>query len=172
MLILARYTGPKPVKRVPLRAAYVVATVSTFVACLTGEPAAAHVDVRPGVVEAGTATELRVELPQLRAGNDPPARLDVAGEGLELLASRLQALVGPESRWTVRVRVAGPPGRRPVVLRAIYADGRSVDVDSVLTVVPAPERGSFPLGAVLAGVGVAAGLAAAALLLARRKAAW
>ncbi len=141
-------------------------------ACLTGEPAAAHVDVRPGVVAAGAATELRVELPQLRAGAAPPTRLDVEGEGVEVLASRLQALVGPESRWTVRLRVAGPPGRRPIVLRARYADGRSVDVDSALTVVPAPERGGFPVLPVLAGLGLAGGLAAAALLLARRRACW
>jgi hypothetical protein len=156
------------VKRCPLRAAYVGATLSTLVACLLAQPAAAHVDVRPGLVTQGQVTELRVELPRLRPG-PPPVGLTVTGAGIDVLATRLQGMKGPETVWTVRVRAEAPPGVVPVVLRATFADGRSVDVPNRLTVVPPAASGSFPRLTVLAGVLGAVGLAVAALLVARRR---
>ena len=44
-----------------------------------------------------------------------------------------------ETAWSVRLRATGATGAVPVVLRAIYPDGRSVEVDQQLTVVPAAE---------------------------------
>ena len=58
----------------------------------------------------------------------------------------------------------------PIVLRAVYADGRSVEVDQSLTVVPASEEEGFPWPAAIVGVLLALAAAAAALLLARRQA--
>jgi hypothetical protein len=126
------------------------------------------VDVRPGIVEQGEVTALRIELPQLRPG-PAPERLEVAGDGLDVLSTRLDELAGAETRWTVRLRATTPPGRLPVALRAVFADGAAVEVDSALTVVPAPEQAPFPVAAAIAGVGLAAGVAFAALFLARRK---
>jgi hypothetical protein len=138
-------------------------------ALLLGQPAAAHVDVRPGVVEQGAVAELRVELPQLREGPGPE-RLVVEGAGIEVLSTGLQERFGPETRWLVRLRAHGPPGRVPIVLRAIFPDGRAVEVDSALTVVPAAADEPFPVAGVIVGVLLAVGFAAAALRLARRKA--
>lgn len=127
-------------------------------------------DVRPGVVEQGAVTEIRVELPQLREG-PAPERLVVEGAGIEVLSTGLQGRAGPETRWLVRLQADAPPGRVPIVLRAVFADGRAVEVDSALTVVPAAADEPFPVAAVIVGVLLAVGFAASALLLlARRKA--
>ena len=134
---------------------------------LSAEPATAHVDIRPGLVELGEVTELHVELPRLRPGA-PPQALVVEGDGLEMLSSRSQGTLGQESLWTVRVRADGEPRAVPIVLRASYADGASVEVDERLTVVPAAES-SFPWAGVLAGSALAVGFAVAALTLARRR---
>ena len=125
-------------------------------------------DVRPGLVTQGRATELRVELPRLRPG-PAPVRLTLEGAGIDVLSARLQGTKGPETVWTVRVRAETPPGVVPIVLRATFADGRSVDVPNRLTVVPPAASGSFPRLTVLAGVLGAVGLAVAALLVARRR---
>lgn len=139
------------------------------------EPALGHVDVRPRLVEQGTATELRIELPQLRAG-PPPVRLEVEGDGVAVLASSLEGVVAAETLWNVRLRVspAVPPGELLLVLRAFFADGESVEVDGAITVVPpaatAPEPSErFPWLGVAAGVALALALAVAGLLLARRR---
>jgi hypothetical protein len=152
----------------PLRAAYVGATLSTLLVLLSGQPAYAHVDVRPGVVERGVVTELRVELPLLREGA-PPERLVVEGNGIELLSARLQGRVGPETRWSVRLVAAAPPGRLPVVLRAVFPDGETVDVDYALTVVPRAGDAGLPAGGLALAVLLAVGAAALFLRAARRK---
>ena len=64
---------------------------------LLTEPAPAHVDVQPRLVQLGTVTDLRIELPQLRAGA-PPERLEVEGEGVTVLASKLEEVVGGARR--------------------------------------------------------------------------
>ena len=144
-------------------------------ALLLTEPALAHVDVRPRLVELGQATDLRVELPQLRAG-PAPVRLEVEAEGIAVLASELQAVVGAETRWNVRIRVnpAVPPGEQLLVLRALFSDGESVEVDGSIVVVPAagaPDD-AFPWLAVAAGVTIALALGISALVLARRRRGW
>jgi hypothetical protein len=133
-----------------------------------GQPAAAHVDVRPRLVERGRVAELVVELPRLRPGG-PPKRLDVEGAGVEVLSTGLRALVGSETQWDVRLRADSEPGRVPLVLRAVYADGKSVEVKDALTVVPAAQEGSFPWVAAGAGVALVLGASAGALALARRR---
>ncbi len=136
------------------------------------EPALGHVDIQPRLVEQGTATVLRVEVPQLRAG-PPPVRLEVEGDGVTVLASSLQGMAGRETVWNVRLRVspAVPPGELRLIMRAVFADGKSVEVDGNVTIVPpapnAPER--FPWFGVAAGVTLALALAVAALLFARRR---
>ncbi len=156
-------------KRPSLLAAYVGATLATFLALSPGEPASAHVDVRPRVVEQGAIAELRVELPQLRPGPAPTA-LEVTGDGIDVLAVSLEGTQGPETVWAVRVRVAGPPRQAQLVLRAVFADGESVEVDDTLTVVPAPADDPFPWALAGAGAVLALGFAALALRVARRKA--
>jgi hypothetical protein len=163
------YTVRKPVKRWSLRLAYVGATLATLQAALSAEPALAHVDVRPRLVEQGRITDVRVELPPLQAGS-APSGLAVEGPGIEVLSVRRQAYPPPETVWTVRLRANGPPGNVPIVIRALYSGGGSVEVDAALTVVPAPEGAGFPWAGVIAGTGLAAGFAAVALLVARRKA--
>ena len=153
----------------PLRAAYLGAALATLLTLMTSAGAWAHVDVQPRLVEQGEAAELRIELPQLRAG-PAPERLEVEGEGIEVLSTRLQGMVGPETVWSVRVRANGQPGPALLILRAVYAGGESVEVDDTLTVVPPAEVESFPWVAIVAGVLLALALAGAALLLARRKA--
>lgn len=86
-----------------------------------------------------------------------------------MLSTRLQGIKGSETVWSVRIRTDAPPGRVPLVLRAIYADGKSVAVHEALTVVPAAETSSFPWVAVAAGVLIAMVLAGALLGLARRR---
>lgn len=163
-------------KWTPLRTACVGATISTLLALSLAEPALAHVDVRPRLVEQGKATQLRVELPQLRSG-PPPVRLVVEGPGLTVLASSLEGIAGGETVWRVRVRVrpAVPAGDLALVLQAFFADGKSVEVDGAITVVPgaaeAPEKaaGAFPWLGVAIGVTLAVALASSVLLLARRR---
>lgn len=87
---------------------------------------------------------------------------------MEVLSSSLRAKVGTETRWNVRLRADAPPGNVALVLRALYADGRSVEVKDALTVVPADEE-SFPWAGAIAGLVLAVGLAAAALVVARRR---
>jgi hypothetical protein len=136
---------------------------------LSAEPASAHVSIQPSLVQQGTINDVRVELPQLRPGG-PPNGLEVVGEQLEVLAVREQSQVDSESVWTVRLRADGPTGNVPVVLRARYPGGSSVDVDAALTVVPEPEGSGFPWPGVIVGTALAAGFAVVALLVARRKA--
>ena len=155
-------------KRCPLRAAYVGATLATLALAATAEPAAAHVDVQPRLVERGTVTELVVELPRLRPGA-PPERLVVEGRGLEVLSTGLRGVVGSETQWNVRLRAETSLGTVALVLRAVFADGESVTVRNSLTVVPADASGSFPWAAAGAGVALALGVAGGALVLARRR---
>lgn len=169
----AGYTRRQPVLRTPLRLAYAAATFSTLLAFLVTEPALGHVDVRPRLVEQGTATELRIELPQLRAG-PPPVRLEVEGEGVAVLATSLQGVSGAETRWNVRLRVnrSVPSGDLLLILRAFFTDGESVEVDSGITVVPPMAEGAsgtFPWLGVVAGVSLALAFAGTGLFLARRR---
>lgn len=156
-------------KRWSLRAAYVGATLATALATLTTEAARAHVEVRPSLVEQGAVVALLVELPQLRPDAEPE-RLELEGAGVTVLSSLRQGGVGEETRWSVRIRVDAEPGPVSLVLRPIYPDGRSVEVDYSLTVVPAGEEAGFPWAAALLGLAGAAGLALAGLLLIRRRA--
>jgi hypothetical protein len=164
------------VKWTPSPAACVGATITTLLALLLAQPALAHVDVRPRLVEQGKTTQLRVELPQLRAGA-PPVRLEVEAHGLSVFSSRLQGVAGAETVWSARVRVstAVPAGDLRLVLRALFADGKSVDVDAAITVVPGPSgaqqdaTGAFPWLVVAVGVTFAIALAASVLVLARRR---
>ena len=114
-------------------------------------------------------TELRVELPRLRPG-PAPERLNVAGDGIEVLSSRLQGRSGPETVWTVRIRAAGPPRPVALTLRASFPDGRAVEVGDDLTVVPPSQEDPFPWQAAAAGAVLAVALAAFALRLSRRRA--
>jgi hypothetical protein len=156
------------VKRCPLRAAYVGATLATLAAVLSAEPVAAHLNVQPRLIEQETVTELLVELPRLRPGA-PPERLEIDAAGLEVLASRLREVVGGETRWDVRARTDAPPGTLALVLRAGFADGETVEVDDTLTVVPRKPSDPFPWAAAVVGGGLAVGFAAVAVLLTRRK---
>ncbi|MDQ3065682.1 MAG: hypothetical protein M3R12_00825 [Actinomycetota bacterium] len=112
-------------------------------------------------------TDLLVELPQLRTG--APVELEVEGDGIEVLSTRRRSVLGTETRWTVRVRPAGPPGSVRLILRAVYEDGESVPVEDTLTVVPAPEASAFPWLAIVAAALLAIAVAAMTLVLARRK---
>jgi hypothetical protein len=135
---------------------------------VTAQGARAHVDVQPRLVEQGKTVQLRVELPRLRPG-PAPQRIAVEGEGIEVLSTRLQGVKGSETVWSVRVRTDAPPGRVPIVLRALYRDGESVAVHEALTVVPRSETSSFPWVAIAGGTLLALALAAALLGLARRR---
>ena len=140
-----------------------------MLATLPAEPAQAHIVVRPDLIERGETVELEVELSRLRPGS-PPDRLELEGDRIEVFATELAARVGVETRWRARIRATGSPGVVPIVLRAVYRDGRSVEVDQSLTVVPASDEAGFPWPAVIVGVLLALAAAAAALLLAFRKA--
>jgi len=145
-----------------------------LLALLLTQPALAHVDVQPRLVEQGTDTVLQIELPQLRAGA-PPVRLVAEGDGVTMLASSLLGVAGAETRWSVRLRVSAavPPGELLLVLRAFFADGESVEVDGTIVVVPpaAEPAGAFPWLGAAAGVILAFAVAAAALILSRRRSA-
>jgi hypothetical protein len=137
-------------------------------ASLLTEPASAHLDVRPRIVEAGAAVDLLVELPRLRPGPRPVA-LELEADGLDVMSTRLIDTVGGDTLWTARIRVRADAGTLPIVLRAVYADGRSVEADESLVVLGA-EESSFAWGIVALAVTGAVGLAGAALLLVRRRA--
>lgn len=125
-------------------------------------------DVRPRVVEQGQIAQLRVELPQLRAG-PAPERLEVEGPGIEALSTRRQGVRGPETVWSVRLRADGPAGPVLVILRAVFPDGESVEVDDTLTVLPAPESSAFPWPIAAGGTLLALAVAFLSLRLARRR---
>ncbi|MEA2467227.1 MAG: hypothetical protein QOJ57_1353 [Thermoleophilaceae bacterium] len=167
-VVVAGYTSPKPVKRCPLHAASVGATLAVLAVALSAEPAGAHVNVEPRLLQRGEITDVVVELPRLRPGA-PPRRLVVEGPGIEVLSSGLLALKGSESRWNVRLRADAPPGTVAIVLRAVYADGRAVEVRNALTVVPREEPSSFPWAGAVGGFLLAIATAAAALAIARRR---
>ena len=156
-------------KRWSLRGAYANVTLAALLLTLSAESARAHLDLRPRLVVQGALTDVRVELPQLRPGA-PPSGLEVEGEGIEVSSAELQGTRGSETFWTVRLRAESEPGVVPLVLRAVYADGRSVEVDQQLTVVPASESSGFPWPAVVVGALLAVAFAAVSLHLARRKA--
>ena len=166
-MVLARYTVRKPMNRWSLRVAYANVTLAVLFGALQAKPALAHVDLRPRLVVQGALTDVRVELPQLRPGA-PPTGLEVEGEEIDVRTTELQELLGSETVWTVRLRAEGEPGIVPLLLRAVYDDGRSVEVDQQLTVVPAPESSSFPWPAVTVGAFLAVAAAAVSLRLARR----
>jgi hypothetical protein len=162
------YTVRKPMNRCPLRAAYLGTTLSTLLALVTAQGAWAHVDVQPRLVEQGEITQLRVELPKLRPG-PAPVRIEIGGAGIEVLSARLQGRKGSETVWTVRMRANGQPGQVPLILRAVYAGGKAVEVRNSLTVVPAPEASSFPWAVVAGGTLFALAVALVVLRLARRR---
>lgn len=110
--------------------------VAFLLALLLTGPAAAHVSVRPALLESGEEAELRIELPGLRPGQGPTA-LDVSGPGVRQLSSSRSVRLGEETRWHVRVQVNTQPGPLPLVLLARYSDGRAVTVRQTLTVLPA-----------------------------------
>jgi hypothetical protein len=163
------YTVRKPVKRWSLRTVNVSATLAALIAALSAEPALAHLDVRPSLVEQGVPTEIRVELPQLRPGA-PPDKLEVKGDGIEVLSADLQGTSGSDTVWNVRLKATTEPGVVPIVLRAVYADGKSVAVDQQLTVAPAPEQSGFPWVGAVAATLLAVAIAVVTLRVARRKA--
>jgi hypothetical protein len=163
------YTVRKPVNRWSLRTAYASATLAALTTAVSAQPALAHLDLRPSLVQQRVLTDVRVELPQLRPGS-PPRRLEVEGDGIDVISADLLGNSGSDTLWNVRLRATAEPGVVPLVLRAVYADGQSVEVDQQLTVVPGPERSGFPWAGVVAGAVLAAAFAAVSLRLARRKA--
>lgn len=163
------YTVRKPVNRWSLRTAYASATLAALITAVSAEPALAHLNVRPSLVEQRVVTDVRVELPRLRPGS-PPRGLEVEGDGIEVISADLLGNSGSDTLWNVRLRATAEPGVVPIVLRAVYADGQSVEVDQQLTVVPGPERSGFPWVGVVAGAVLAVAFAAVSLRLARRKA--
>jgi len=163
------YTVRKPVNRWSLRTAYASATLAALALTVLAQPALAHLDIRPSLVEQGVITDVRVELPQLRPG-PPPRRLEVEGAEIEVLSADLQGTSGSDTIWNVRLRATAEPGVVPLVLRAVYADGRSVEVDQQLTVAPGPQRSGFPWIGVVIGALLATAFAVVTLRLARRKA--
>ena len=133
------------------------------------QPALAHLVIQPTLLEQGVVTDVSIELPQLRPGS-APRRLEVEGEGIDVISSVLQGTSGSDTLWDVRLRSTADPGVTPIVLTAVYADGKSVAVDQQLTVAPAPEQSSFPWVGVVVGALLAAAVAVFSLRLARRKA--
>lgn len=167
--VLAMYTVRKPVKRLSLRTAYASATLAALATVLSAQPALAHLVIQPTLLEQGVVTDVSVELPPLRPGS-APRRLEVEGDGIDVTSSDLQGTSGADTLWNVRLRATAAPGVVPIVLRAVYADGKSVEVDQQLTVAPAPEQSSFPWVVVVVGALLAFAFAAFTLRLARRKA--
>jgi hypothetical protein len=98
-----------------------------------------------------------------------PQRIEVEGAGIEVLSARLQGTKGSETVWSVRMRANGPPGQVPLVIRAIYGGGETVEVKNSLTVVPAPEESSFPWAVAVGGTLLAVAVAFTALRIARRR---
>jgi hypothetical protein len=143
--------------------------VAVVAALLLPVAAAAHLEISPGLLESGSDVDLRVELPELRAG-EPPTSLAVSGDGVRQLRSRATGKRGRETRWEVRVHVAAEPGPTELVLRAGFADGSTVEVRRVVTVVPArdDDDGLPVAAAAFAALGLA-GLVAAAVILRRSR---
>lgn len=125
-------------------------------------------DVRPSLVERGVATDLTIELPRLRPGA-APERLDVEGDGIEVLSASPAGAARAETLWHVRLRANQPPGPVALTLRVGYRDGKSVVVRHALTVVPGPQPSASPWPRVVAGALLAAALALVGLRLARRQ---
>ena len=144
------------------------------IGALGAEPALGHVDVTPRLVEQGKATQLRVELPQLRAG---PRRSGWKSKATASPSSTAACRRLPARNTLERPSSCQPrctPGELLLILRAVFADGESVEVDGAVTVVPPAPQGSeasdeFPWLGVAAGVTLALALAVAVLLLARRR---
>jgi len=147
----------------------VSATLGALAMAVLAQPALAHLVIQPTLLEQDVVTDVSIELPQLRPGS-APRRLEVAGEGIDVISSDLQGTSGTDTLWKVRLQATADPGVAPVVLRALYADGKSVDVDQQFTVAPAPEQSSFPWVGVAAGALLAVAVAVFSLRLARRKA--
>ena len=168
-LVLAMYTVRKPVKRWSLRTVNASATLAALALALLAQPALAHLDILPTLVEQGAVTDVRVELPQLRPG-PPPDRLEVEGDGIEVISADLQGISGSDSVWNVRLSATAAPGVVPIVLRAGYGDGRAVEVDQQLTIAPRPETSGFPWVGVAVGAFLAVAFAVVTLRVARRKA--
>ena len=145
------------------------ATLGALAMAVLAQPALAHLVIQPTLLEQDVVTDVSIELPQLRPGS-APRRLEVAGEGIDVISSDLQGTSGTDTLWKVRLQATADPGVAPVVLRALYADGKSVDVDQQFTVAPAPEQSSFPWVGVAAGALLAVAVAVFSLRLARRKA--
>jgi hypothetical protein len=128
-----------------------------------------HLDIRPTLVEQGVVTDIRVELPPLRPG-PPPDRLEVEGDGIEVISATLQGTSGSDTVWTVRLR-----GRRGPRCGADRAQGalrrRQVGGGRPAADGGTPSRTSgFPWVGVVAAVLLAVAFAALSLRLARRKA--
>ena len=148
--------------------ALLVAVITLAGVC--AQPAAAHVEVTPGVLESGREVVLEIELPLLRPG-PPPTSLAVSGRGVRQLAADAAGRAGVETRWRVRVRVDAEPGPLQLLLRASFADSRSVDVRQSLTVVPTRDSNGSSVPEVAAAATAAVGAALVALaLVARRRA--
>ena len=133
------------------------------------QPALAHLVIQPTLLEQDVVTDVSIELPQLRPGSAPRS-LDVEGAAIDVISSDLQGTSGTDTLWKVRLEATADPGVAPVVLRAVYTDGKSVEVDQQFTVAPAPERASFPWVGVMVGALLAVTVAVFSLRLARRKA--
>ena len=146
--------------------------VAVVAALLVPLPAAAHLEISPGLFESGADVDLRIELPELRPG-DAPTSLEVSGDGVRQLRSRAAGTVGRETRWEVRVHVAAAPGPTELLLRAGFEDGSTVEVRRVVTVVPPRgDEDRLPVAAAaLAALGLAGLLAAAVFLRRPRRAA-
>ena len=144
--------------------------VAVLLPLLVPAVAAAHVDVRPGLLEAGQELELLVELPELRPG-DPPTALDVRGPAVEQIASRAAGRNGVETQWRVRVSVVAEPGSSELLLLASFADGEVVEVTRAVTIVPPAGDDGVPVAAVVAAAVALLALLGAAVVLRRRTAA-
>jgi hypothetical protein len=143
--------------------------VAVLLALLLPAAAVAHVDVRPGLLEAGRDVDLLVELPELRPGA-PPTALAVRGPAVEQISSRAAGRAGVETQWRVRVSVVAAPGPSELRLVASFADGEVVEVRRAVTVVPAAEGGGVPPAAVTAATVALLALIGAAIVLRRRAA--
>lgn len=141
--------------------------VAVVTALLLPLPAAAHLVIEPGLLPSGQDVDLRIEVPELRPG-EPPTSLAVSGEGIRQLRSRPVGRFGQETRWEVRVHVAAAPGPTELLLQAGFADGSTVEVRRVVTVVPAQsdDDGLPVAAAAFAALGLV-GLVAAAVILRR-----
>ncbi len=169
MRVLTMYTVRKPVNRCPLHAAYVGATLYAMLILVTAQGAWAHVDVQPRLVVQGATTETSGRMPHLRPGA-VPERLELTGNGIETLSTSLQGVKGSETVWTVRVRTSAAPGQVPILLHAVFADWKSVDVHEMLTILPsAAPSSSFPWPATIVGALLAAALVLGVHRVARRR---